>query len=336
MIDRAASGQRGRCSCSPAPASSRRPSRISAGARLPLDRRPETHGSGIHGAHDRGGSAREDVTPRRRALGRPVPRHAGGRSGSLAEHAGRLSHRPRASRRSARRLAWPGGQRRLVEAWRTWSDLAPFDRSPALGGTSPLLRLPDRRGHAQGRPSAALAPSRVRAAITEDTGRQRSPALFEAAEDRASSGEPLALRNLALLELLYGSGLRATELVSLPRGALRVGQPFLILNGKGAEERLVPISGARRGGRRAMARGNRRRRRSGYFPAGRGTSAACASTRSSGHGRRRRNPAGADQPARPAPRVRDASAVGRRRPSRRPVAARACRYRDHANLHARR
>jgi integrase/recombinase XerD len=66
--------------------------------------------------------------------------------------------------------------------------------------------------------------------------------LFEAAEDRAASNEPLALRNLALLELLYGSGLRATELVSLPRNALRESQPFLILKGKGSKERLVPIS----------------------------------------------------------------------------------------------
>jgi integrase/recombinase XerD len=66
--------------------------------------------------------------------------------------------------------------------------------------------------------------------------------MFEAAEDRAASGEPTAVRNLALLELLYGSGLRASELVSLPRGAVRAGQPFLILRGKGSKERLVPIS----------------------------------------------------------------------------------------------
>jgi integrase/recombinase XerD len=66
--------------------------------------------------------------------------------------------------------------------------------------------------------------------------------MFEAAEDRASSGQPAGLRNLALLELLYGSGLRATELVSLPRGAVRPGQPFLIVTGKGSKERLVPIS----------------------------------------------------------------------------------------------
>lgn len=66
--------------------------------------------------------------------------------------------------------------------------------------------------------------------------------MFEAAEDRAASGTPAALRNLALLELLYGSGLRASELVSLPRGAVRPGQPFLMVRGKGSKERLVPIS----------------------------------------------------------------------------------------------
>jgi integrase/recombinase XerD len=66
--------------------------------------------------------------------------------------------------------------------------------------------------------------------------------MFAAVEERAASDEPLALRNLALLELLYGSGLRATELVSLPRRAVRQNQPFLMLRGKGDKERLVPVS----------------------------------------------------------------------------------------------
>ena len=66
--------------------------------------------------------------------------------------------------------------------------------------------------------------------------------MFTAAEERAASGRPEALRNLALLELLYGSGLRASELVTLPRRAVRAKQPFLILQGKGAKERLVPVS----------------------------------------------------------------------------------------------
>ena len=67
-------------------------------------------------------------------------------------------------------------------------------------------------------------------------------AMFVGVEERAASGQPQALRNLALLELLYGSGLRATELVSLPRRAVRAGQPFLMLTGKGGKERLAPVS----------------------------------------------------------------------------------------------
>ena len=59
----------------------------------------------------------------------------------------------------------------------------------------------------------------------EFSTRREVSRMFEAAEDRAASGEAAAVRNLALLELLYGSGLRASELVSLPRGAIRTGQP---------------------------------------------------------------------------------------------------------------
>jgi integrase/recombinase XerD len=53
---------------------------------------------------------------------------------------------------------------------------------------------------------------------------------------------PLDLRLSALIELLYGSGLRATELVSLPRRSLAADRPYLILRGKGGKERMVPIS----------------------------------------------------------------------------------------------
>jgi integrase/recombinase XerD len=51
----------------------------------------------------------------------------------------------------------------------------------------------------------------------------------------------LERRLAALIELLYGSGLRATELVSLPRHAVRPGRDFIVLTGKGGKERLVPI-----------------------------------------------------------------------------------------------
>jgi integrase/recombinase XerD len=68
--------------------------------------------------------------------------------------------------------------------------------------------------------------------------------LFAAIEERLARDppDPLDLRLSALIELLYGSGLRATELVSLPRNAVHPDRPFLILRGKGGRERLVPIS----------------------------------------------------------------------------------------------
>ncbi len=50
------------------------------------------------------------------------------------------------------------------------------------------------------------------------------------------------IRLVALVEMLYGSGLRATELVSLDARVFRGDQPFLIIKGKGGKERLVPVS----------------------------------------------------------------------------------------------
>ncbi len=68
--------------------------------------------------------------------------------------------------------------------------------------------------------------------------------LFEAIAVRIARvpADPCDLRLAALVELLYGSGLRASELMSIPRNAVSPDRPFLILRGKGGRERLVPIS----------------------------------------------------------------------------------------------
>lgn len=50
------------------------------------------------------------------------------------------------------------------------------------------------------------------------------------------------MRLSAILELLYGSGLRASELVDLRRSSISADKPYLIVKGKGGKERLVPIS----------------------------------------------------------------------------------------------
>ena len=123
-----------------------------------------------------------------------------------------------------------------------WSDLAPSTvarRSAALRRFFGFL-LDD--GLRKDDPSTALPRPRLERPLPRILDPEEVERMFEAAEDRAASGEVAAVRNLALLELLYGSGLRATELVGLPRGAVRPGQPFLMVRGKGSKDRLVPIS----------------------------------------------------------------------------------------------
>lgn len=137
------------------------------------------------------------------------------------------------SRASADDLSRLGGR---------WRDLAPATvarRSAALRRFFGFL-VDD--GLRADDPSGALPRPRYERPLPRILDEAEIARMFESAEDKAASGEPIALRNLALLELLYGSGLRATELVTLPRGAVRSGQPFLILRGKGDKERFAPIS----------------------------------------------------------------------------------------------
>ncbi len=59
----------------------------------------------------------------------------------------------------------------------------------------------------------------------------------------AAHGSPKeALRNACLMELLYATGMRVTELVSLPVSAARGDPQMLLVRGKGGKERLVPLS----------------------------------------------------------------------------------------------
>ena len=80
--------------------------------------------------------------------------------------------------------------------------------------------------------------------------------LLEAARKAmADESQPLAqrlraTRLLCLLETVYATGLRVSELVALPTAAARRDQAMLVVRGKGGKERLVPLNDA---ARRAMA-----------------------------------------------------------------------------------
>lgn len=91
-------------------------------------------------------------------------------------------------------------------------------------------------------PSRDLPRPKTRRPLPKILSHEQVEALLTTAEDEASLGAPKALRMLAFIELLYGSGLRATELVSLPLSAVPRDAPFLTVTGKGGQQRMVPIS----------------------------------------------------------------------------------------------
>src|SRR3974390_567322 len=64
------------------------------------------------------------------------------------------------------------------------------------------------------------------------------------AQKTAGVGRLRALRLMCLLELLYATGLRISELIALPASAARRDGDMLIVRGKGGKERLVPLNGA--------------------------------------------------------------------------------------------
>ncbi|WP_112943790.1 MULTISPECIES: site-specific tyrosine recombinase XerD [unclassified Rhizobium] len=88
------------------------------------------------------------------------------------------------------------------------------------------------------------APKKGRA-LPKTMGVDEVGRLLEKAEEEAQDeapGQLQRLRMLALLELLYATGMRVSELVSLPARVLDQEGRFLIIRGKGNKERLVPLS----------------------------------------------------------------------------------------------
>jgi integrase/recombinase XerD len=58
----------------------------------------------------------------------------------------------------------------------------------------------------------------------------------------AGQGGAESVRLVCLLELLYATGLRVSELVGLPMSAIAEGNQFIMVEGKGGRERMVPLS----------------------------------------------------------------------------------------------
>jgi len=107
-------------------------------------------------------------------------------------------------------------------------------------------------GYAAADPTAAVeGPKRGRSLpkvlSVDDVDHLLSVAREAADKSEGSPAERLrAARMHCLLELLYASGLRVSELIALPKAAARTKDRFLVIRGKGGRERLVPLTDAAR------------------------------------------------------------------------------------------
>jgi integrase/recombinase XerD len=68
-----------------------------------------------------------------------------------------------------------------------------------------------------------------------------SPGEAERLIDAAAGTQPRALRDQALVELLYGAGLRVSEAIGLEKAGVDLGLRLVRVTGKGGKERVVPI-----------------------------------------------------------------------------------------------
>ncbi|TVR06874.1 MAG: tyrosine recombinase, partial [Salinarimonadaceae bacterium] len=107
-------------------------------------------------------------------------------------------------------------------------------------------------GYSKTNPTATLSGPRKARQTPRTLGVADVDRLIETARE-ASLDESISpterlrrLRLHCLLEMLYASGLRVSELVSLPRSAAKARETFIVVRGKGGKERLVPLTDAAR------------------------------------------------------------------------------------------
>ena len=130
----------------------------------------------------------------------------------------------------------------LASLGRRWAGLAPATVARKSSALRQFYGFLVDEGLRRDDPSPALPRPPARRPLPKILSHDEVERLFAVAEQEAEGDRMEAVRLLTLLELLYGSGLRATELVSLPLAAVPRDAPFLTVTGKGGVARMVPVS----------------------------------------------------------------------------------------------
>ncbi|MEO8563826.1 MAG: tyrosine recombinase XerC [bacterium] len=110
-----------------------------------------------------------------------------------------------------------------------------------LSGVRSFYRWMHRNEMVESNPARAVGAPRLDKHLPGYLDRPQIELLFQLAELRAHDGHFTDVRNLAILELFYSTGMRLSELQGLSRGDLDLVSQQVKVRGKGRKERIVPV-----------------------------------------------------------------------------------------------
>lgn len=119
--------------------------------------------------------------------------------------------------------------------------LSQATRARRLSAIRQLYRFAHDEGWRADNPAIRISGPGRRKALPKVLGAEQVEALLTQAR-RHGRNRRERLRNACLIELLYATGMRVTELVSLPVAAVRGDPAMILVRGKGGKERMVPLS----------------------------------------------------------------------------------------------
>ena len=123
------------------------------------------------------------------------------------------------------------------QGWLADADFKQTSRARMLSAIRRLFQYLHREKVRADDPSALLISPKLPKRLPKDLSEEQVDSLLEAPDPN----DPIELRDKAMLELLYATGLRVTELVSLTMENISLRQGVVRVIGKGGKERLVPM-----------------------------------------------------------------------------------------------
>lgn len=115
--------------------------------------------------------------------------------------------------------------------------------SRALSAVRSLFRFLHREDVIDVNPARSVRSPKLDRHLPAWLDRRQAEVLFDMAELRAREGDFAGVRNLAILELFYSTGMRLSELQGVNRGDLDLIAQQVKVRGKGRKERIVPVGG---------------------------------------------------------------------------------------------